>query len=397
MRQKRLGISLVILIIIIVIILILASGVILIFSDNNPIGSANEAALRTDMQTMLDNYLTKYNEVIYKYYGDKSKITEEDLKDVIPDKYKDEYTATKDGVEYNGDNEEVKEIAKDMGIIVKDDTPSQDKNIDVITASTTNSITVDVTLDDNFKDPEDYNYYISDDGGLTWTPYPGGKEDSIVIGDLTHDSPYKIKVEVTDSAGNVIKSDVVDETTKELMVGELVLKKENANGENYTPGTWTNKDVFANVIESSVGKTTYEVTGTNNIPKNTSTSSILEEPGKSTVIVSTTDGTNTVSSESEVWIDNIAPEGDFDYVSTTNTITVNTKDVRDDLSGVDEYNYYIDGVLAGTNNTGSFTFNDVSTDKEHSIKVVIKDKAGNEKEIEKGISVALVPDGEGNI
>ena len=47
---------------IIVIILILASGVILVFSNNNPIGGANEATLRTDMQTMLDNYLTKYND-----------------------------------------------------------------------------------------------------------------------------------------------------------------------------------------------------------------------------------------------------------------------------------------------------------------------------------------------
>lgn len=113
------GVSLIILVIVIVIMLILATIIINSLVKNNPIEDANMAQLKTDMKTMLENQEIRYNDLLFVNNGDVQNITDDDFEGVIPEKYQDEYIATVDGVEYIGDDENIKKVAREMGIIVK--------------------------------------------------------------------------------------------------------------------------------------------------------------------------------------------------------------------------------------------------------------------------------------
>ena len=145
--------------------MIIISGAIIFLSQkNNPSKNANIASYRSDIDTLQDKYTMHYGELLAQAQGDKSKIQDSDLESIIPDKYKDEFKATTDGIKYIGDNEEHKEIAKEMGIEIGDRPEIPVINDVKITADDTSAyIEADVT--ESRSGIVEYNFKIIEKNG----------------------------------------------------------------------------------------------------------------------------------------------------------------------------------------------------------------------------------------
>ncbi len=392
------GISLVVLVLTVIVVIILASAVVLNLVNGKNITNTTNAALKTDMQAMLDKQLVTYQEALYKASGDSSKITNDDFVGVIPDKYKGDFEATKGGIVYKGNNESTKEIAKEMGFIVTDSTliASGIENLELV--PTTSTIQIGVVLKPEFSNVNKFVYYISSDGGATWEQKESSNKSEI-INELIHNTNYKVKVEAEDENGNKLNSNVMEISTKRLDVSDVELRIENASGDIYENGSWTNKGVYIGILNTNIEnnvRTTYEVSGANTLSER-SKSSIIENSGVSTILVKTTDGKNTVSKEYEVKIDNVAPTGYYTETVSTNQIKVQVLNATDDLSQIDSYSYYLDDILKYNGAEGSYTYSGLNVGEKHNIKVVVADKAGNENILEKRIMNEEVPSGETNI
>ena len=393
-KKKFRGISLMVLIITVVVMIILASAVILMVVNKDTIDIAKEAALRTDMRTMLDNYDQRYREVLYGYQGDESKIKNSDFDGVVPDSYLNtgDYVAEKDGVRYQGDDERTKEIAKEMGLLVGND--GMLTGIDSVSVSdtTTSTAKAEVNLTGNPKGDFNYTYYVYD--GTRWIVVGDSVAEGIyTIKGLKYNWSYKLKVEVSDNYDNTFTSDEVAFTTEELLIGRVILRLNDKNGSDYVPGEWTNQNVYIEAVQTDQNtETSYVVSGANTISRKTQVGSVLALQGESTATIITSDGANEVTSEAKILIDKENPTGSLELTSSTNSITARVMNPDDNLSGIKEFRYYIDGIIQATQNDPNYTFTtDIKQNTKYNIKVVIVDNAGNEGVIEKEITTETVP------
>ena len=393
-KKKFRGISLMVLIITVIVMIILASAVILMVVNKDTIDIAKEAALRTDMRTMLDNYDQRYREVLYGYQGDESKIKNSDFDGVVPDSYLDtgDYVAEKDGVRYQGDDERTKEIAKEMGLLVGND--GMLTGIDSVSVSdtTTSTAKAEVNLTGNPKGDFNYTYYVYD--GTRWIVVGDSVAEGIyTIKGLKYNWSYKLKVEVSDNYDNTFTSDEVAFTTEELLIGRVILRLNDKNGSDYVPGEWTNQNVYIEAVQTDQNtETSYVVSGANTISRKTQVGSVLALQGESTATIITSDGANEVTSEAKILIDKENPTGSLELTSSTNSITARVMNPDDNLSGIKEFRYYIDGIIQATQNDPNYTFTtDIKQNTKYNIKVVIIDNAGNEGVIEKEITTETVP------
>ena len=393
-KKKFRGISLMVLIITVIVMIILASAVILMVVNKDTIDVAKEAALRTDMRTMLDNYDQRYREVLYGYQGDESKIKNSDFDGVVPDSYLNtgDYVAEKDGVRYQGDDERTKEIAKEMGLLVGND--GMLTGIDSVSVSdtTTSTAKAEVNLTGNPKGDFNYTYYVYD--GTRWIVVGDSVAEGIyTIKGLKYNWSYKLKVEVSDNYDNTFTSDEVAFSTSELLIGRVILRLNDKNGSDYVPGEWTNQSVYIEAVQTDQNtETSYVVSGANTISRKTQVGSVLALQGKSKATVITSDGANEVTSEAEILIDKENPTGSLELTSSTNSITARVMNPDDNLSGIKEFRYYIDGIIQATQNDPNYTFTtDIKQNTKYNIKVVIVDNAGNEGVIEKEITTETVP------
>ena len=393
-KKKFRGISLMVLIITVIVMIILASAVILMVVNKDTIDIAKEAALRTDMRTMLDNYDQRYREVLYGYQGDESKIKNSDFDGVVPDSYLNtgDYVAEKDGVRYQGDDERTKEIAKEMGLLVGND--GMLTGIDSVNVSdtTTSTAKAEVNLTGNPKGDFNYTYYVYD--GTRWIVVGDSVAEGIyTIKNLKYNWSYKLKVEVSDNYDNTFTSDEVAFTTEELLIGRVILRLNDKNGSDYVPGEWTNQNVYIEAVQTDQNtETSYVVSGANTISRKTQVGSVLALQGESTATIITSDGANEVTSEAKILIDKENPTGSLELTSSTNSITARVMNPDDNLSGIKEFRYYIDGIIQATQNDPNYTFTtDIKQNTKYNIKVVIVDNAGNEGVIEKEITTETVP------
>ena len=393
-KKKFRGISLMVLIITVIVMIILASAVILMVVNKDTIDIAKEAALRTDMRTMLDNYDQRYREVLYGYQGDESKIKNSDFDGVVPDSYLDtgDYVAEKDGVRYQGDDERTKEIAKEMGLLVGND--GMLTGIDSVSVSdtTTSTAKAEVNLTGNPKGDFNYTYYVYD--GTRWIVVGDSVAEGIyTIKNLKYNWSYKLKVEVSDNYDNTFTSDEVAFTTEELLIGRVILRLNDKNGSDYVPGEWTNQNVYIEAVQTDQStETSYVVSGANTISRKTQVGSVLALQGESTATIITSDDANEVTSEAKILIDKENPTGSLELTSSTNSITARVMNPDDNLSGIKEFRYYIDGIIQATQNDPNYTFTtDIKQNTKYNIKVVIVDNAGNEGVIEKEVTTETVP------
>ena len=374
------GISLLILIIILIIMLILATAVITMVINQDLFDNANDVVMKSDMMAMLNSQEARLSDLMHDKLGDKSKITEEDFADIVPEEYAQMgFIASKDGMIYAGDDEHVKELAIEMGYIIPGDVEIPDIEGIFVSNVTTNGARIEIGIEE--KPGVKYTYKYSKDNGATWQSEVS-YETIYQIKGMTENTTYEVKVEA--SSGNSKKESGVERlVTKELLLGTVEIREGNKAGDIYEEETWTNKDIYIAIHQSETGQTTYELTGANTSQEQTGETTISEQ-GKTELIVKTTDGTNTKTEIHKINIDKEAPTGNITASSTTNSIIVDIRNAVDNLSGIKSYKFYLNGVLKetkeGIEEDISYEYEGLLQGVEYEIKVEIEDVAGNIKE-----------------
>ena len=378
--KRNKGISLLILIIILIIMLILATAVITMVINQDLFNNANDVVMKSDMMAMLNSQEARLSDLMHDKLGDKSKITEEDFADIVPEEYAQMgFIASKDGMIYAGDDEHVKELAIEMGYIIPGDVEIPDIEGIFVSNVTTNGARIEIGIEE--KPGVKYTYKYSKDNGATWQSEVS-YETIYQIKGMTENTTYEVKVEA--SSGNSKKESGVERlVTKELLLGTVEIREGNKAGDIYEEETWTNKDIYIAIHQSETGQTTYELTGANTSQEQTGETTISGQ-GKTELIVKTTDGTNTKTEIHKINIDKEAPTGNITASSTTNSIVVDIRNAVDNLSGIKSYKFYLNGVLKetkeGIEEDISYEYEGLLQGVEYEIKVEIEDVAGNIKE-----------------
>ena len=253
-------------------------------------------------------------------------------------------------------------------------------------SSTTNTITVTCNQTDSLSgiNASSKKYAIYKNGA--WSAW----QTSNKFTNLTHNTEYKVKTQITDNAGNTSESVEATAKTTTLTAGTLTLRKESSTGSIYQSGTWSNKSIYVTLTKSSIGTTTYEsVTGSAQTVTPTDSATKISADGTTTVRVKTTDGINTVySKEYVIKIDTVAPTagkmalkldnssgGDYTENTWTNhSVYAALTNGSDTLSGHKSTTYSITGGATVSNATAATT---LATTNTYTIKVTTIDNAGN--------------------
>lgn len=176
----------------------------------------------------------------------------------------------------------------------------------------------------------------------TWSEW----QESNTFTGLKNNTDYIVKTKSTDMVGNISESEELLIKTDELLLGSLVLKLNNNQGETYTENTWTNQNIYVAIQERSVGATTSYYSKENSAQTITQTNqeTTITKNGTTTLLLSVTDGTNTVTSDIEhiLKVDSIAPvinelSLDNEEWSTDNKNL--TGKAIDELSGIEGYQF----------------------------------------------------------
>lgn len=400
-KISKKAISLLILIITIVVILIIAGTTIVTVMKQNSLGNAKLAALETDLKAMVDAFNTKYDQAVYQYRGDVSKIQVSDIGDIIPAKYQDDFRVSVAGVEYTGNDTQILSVAKDLGILIPNGVVEFGiKNLHL--NSTTNSFTVSVILKHEIEDTVTYALsYRNVTTGGSWIPVAMGENSTKAVSNLPEENTFEVKVKATNTnTGEVVESEVVKVITKDFVEGDVILRAGNINGSVYTPNTWINQSVSIELKKSENATTTYSImNGGKTVVDHSSENMIFETQGESELVVTTTDGTTTRTKSYLIKIDKEKPVGTFEIVETTsNAITVKVTNIQEKLSGIREYAFYIDGALKVIQTDPQYTFGKLTQATSHQVEVKIRDNAINESTYTKdAIKTDSVLDGQGNI
>lgn len=160
-------------------------------------------------------------------------------------------------------------------------------------SSTTNTITVTCNQTDSLSgiNASSKKYAIYKNGA--WSAW----QTSNKFTNLTHNTEYKVKTQITDNAGNASESaENTTAKTSNLVAGTLTLTHNTASGSAYTSNTWTKDSVYVALVKASTGTTTYEsITGSaQSVGSGTTADTTVNTNGTTTLRVKTTDGTNTV-------------------------------------------------------------------------------------------------------
>ena len=183
-----------------------------------------------------------------------------------------------------------------------------------VTTATTNSLTVkaqatdkaDAGAKDDIAGILRYEYRINGGNWQANNTFTGLKDNT----------QYNIEVKAIDKAGNEKVGTLIKGQTQELKIGELVLKKGNSTGETYTSGTWTNQNIYVAIQKESAGTTSYQSkSGSAQTVAKTTGETTITTNGTTTLILTTTDGTNTLTKEYVIKIDKIKPTVTFNPVN----------------------------------------------------------------------------------
>ena len=375
MLAKR-GISLIVLVVTIIIMLILFTAILLTLATNTPIESAEEAKLRNDLQVIKERYQMAHSQAGIKYQGNLDLITEEDLKDVILDEYKPDFVALPEGPAYVGDDEYIKEIARDMGFIIGYPVKEM-KILQVRLTPQETTIQVITVIEEGDSPLKNIEYMISEDGKDWETRI--SEEKSYVFTGLKSNTTYKVKIVAVDEKGNRVESKEYSVTTskKEIIfdAGEVAIKEENQNGKEYVESTWTNKSLYI-ALTKEADSSVYVVTGANTV-QSTSMPTIISESGISKIRVTTTKEQIVKVREYEVKIDKILPE----IVSIQEVNGKIVARIKDSLSGIVGYEITKEENIPGNLINVTNTTNEITVEKNitenGTYYVYVKDSAGN--------------------
>lgn len=162
---------------------------------------------------------------------------------------------------------------------------------------TTSTITVNLAQTDAHSGIDTTKTMYAIKKGDSWSEW----KSTNVFTELTHNTEYTVKTKITDMVGNSSESEELLVKTEELLLGNLILKLNNNQGTSYTENTLTNQNIYVAIQEQCEGaKTTYwSKENSAQIIEQTDKETIVKEDGITILLLSVTDGTNTVTSEAE--------------------------------------------------------------------------------------------------
>jgi len=192
------------------------------------------------------------------------------------------------------------------------------------------------------------------------------------------------------STSKIIK---IDKTNSE--VSTLTMKLNNTEGAIYITNTWTNQNVYIEAKEIEGSKVEYEVEGATIIERTEAEPIVISNEGISTVTLYTTNNIgNEIAKEYTIKIDKTAPQAPNVEITEgekkdeqsewyTENVSFKIDGGEDNLSGVEEVSYEIDGLET---KIPDGTIGVDAIDGVKTIKCYTYDQAGN-KSIAKEITI----------
>ena len=255
--------------------------------------------------------------------------------------------------------------------------------------STTNTITVDCNQKDEGSgiDETTIEYAIYKDG--KWSDW----QTSNTFDGLQGNTEYQIKTRATDKDGNgPTESDVATVKTKNIKIGTMVIHKDSEQGEIITPKTDKddktepiNNDIYVDIKPAETGTTTVKVKAPNGETTSyTEDTKITTKTGTYEITIETTDGTNTVTETTYVFVDKTVPTVNPSTEATTNSVKVDAN-AEDIDSGVKEIKYVVkqgDTIVAEITKTKddidkTIEVPGLKDNTEYNVEITVVDNAGN--------------------
>ena len=144
-------------------------------------------------------------------------------------------------------------------------TPNGDEY--VVRNNSTMQINVLVEVEDKVSGVKEVKYYwgTSNTEKPTDEQYTITENNKTVSSEQLGEGTYYLWVKATDNAGNVREEPSYAYIVRPPLAPEVSLKENNANGKEYTSGTWTNQDVYHEIslptTDGTVGKYQYSNDG----------------------------------------------------------------------------------------------------------------------------------------
>ena len=270
------------------------------------------------------------------------------------------------------------------GIVIEDNTPPT-VNV-IIEGTTTNSITVSVTAEDNetgmIENPE-YTYYIKENTANTYEEKITNNNSSYTYTGLKQNTTYNIKVEVNgDEAGNIgigENNATTSTVTSALEQGAIT----------FTNLTWSSGKASITINTNTNYYIEYQQNGTSGSWTRIANGGRIESLSHGTTIYARlTDGSNSGEYTSMDIKDENPPTGTItinEITAESIKVTVNASDRESGLATSGTYAYYLNSeeTARATSTSNTYTYVNLSSETLYTIKVIIKDKAGKEKELTK--------------
>ena len=364
-NKKQKGITLIALIITIVILLILAAVTIDVAIDGKLFDTAKDAVDRTndrvaEEQGTIDELMNEWDKL--------QENTEENPN-------------TNTGGENNNTSGEGNNNTGDGGEIIDNTPPTVTVTVQ---GTTTNSITVNVTARDNetgmVSEPQ-YTYYIKETSTNTYQQKANNTNSSYTYTGLTQGTKYDIKVEVNgDEAGNVGTGTTQGTTgtvTSALEQGAIT----------FSSVTWSLGKARVTIHTNTNYDIEYQLNGISGSWTDIQNGGTISNLNHGTTIYARlTDGNNAGDYTSMDIQDKTDPTGTItinEITAESIKVTVNASDGESGLATSETYAYYLntDSTAKATSESNTYTYMNLTEDTQYTIKVVIKDKAGNEKEV----------------
>ena len=383
-KNKNKGVSLIVLIVTIIVMLILATTFVLTMQQQNIPTNLEEYSARNVINSIQEKYNITYGKALNLVDGREDKLTDEYFKDVVPEKYSAELEAKAIGLAYIGKNANIKEIAKDMGLLTDLTIAESNPNIqEIILTSEIDKITILVKLKENIENVDKYTYNIRKLGESNWTSTDESENFTYTKTGLLGNTEYEVQVDILDKIGNTSSSEIYKIKTASLETPTF----DNASTD------WTNQSVSIKINYPTTPNIEKEwsYTGTEydwNKVTGTEYNALVDK--NKTVYARIKSGLNysSIVTKEVQNIDKLVPN-DFTPtipIKTTNSVTVNglTTDKNSTLeygkSGIKGYMFSKDSGKTWTEEQSvpEYTFENAVDQANMRIKVKAIDYAGNE-------------------
>lgn len=203
--EKKKGISKIAWIIIIVVVIAIIVGIVVFVNSRKekqqPLSEHD--VLLQEIISMVDRYDQKRFELLTKTQ-DINKVKDSDFDDIVYLKYKSQFKATKNGIYFIGDNEEQKEIAKQLGLEILEEKPNKPRVKNVISFQDKDTVYMTAEYIDSKSGVVTYNFKFREDGGQYKDNITDKNE--MIQTNLEQGKKYWIMLEITDRDNHKVVS-----------------------------------------------------------------------------------------------------------------------------------------------------------------------------------------------